>query len=421
MARRWSALVAGLVMALRRGAARADAGQRPAHHVPARAGRVGRLPRLPSWLRRLDRLPARAGATAPTGWRTRRVEVGARCSLGVNIATGSIWGKPTWGTWWTWDARLTSVSIVFVMYLGYLLLAAGGRGPRARAPDTPRCCGIVAALNISARPLLGLLVAHAPPARRRSLKPGTSTDAARSSGWRSLVNFVGVRAAVRRTSSRDARPRARSAKREAASVMPDNWGFVLAAYGLAARRARRLLAPARPDRARPRCGAQSRPRRERPVNRRGTKFVVGGVVIAAALAYMIYAGVTQSAVYFVTPAELRAAPVAGQGVPARRHGRAPARSGGIPARSTCRSRSPTAPPPSRSATRARRPISSARDAAPWSRAAGRLEGYFKASLIMAKHSEEYKAPHDATQAGLPGAHQDAQGRRTMIGRRRLQA
>src|SRR5262245_62107985 len=30
--------------------------------------------------------------------------------LGVNIATGAIWGKPTWGTWWTWDARLTSRS-----------------------------------------------------------------------------------------------------------------------------------------------------------------------------------------------------------------------------------------------------------------------------------------------------------------------
>ena len=42
------------------------------------------------------------------------------------------------------------------------------------------------------------------------------------------------------------------------------------------------------------------------------KFIVGGIVIAAALAYMIYAGVTQSAVYFVTPAELRASAVAGR-------------------------------------------------------------------------------------------------------------
>src|SRR2546421_12600579 len=47
------------------------------------------------------------------------------------------------------------------------------------------------------------------------------------------------------------------------------------------------------------------------MNRR-RKFIVGGVVIAGALAYMIYAGVTQSAVYFVTPAELRAAPGPGK-------------------------------------------------------------------------------------------------------------
>ena len=43
---------------------------------------------------------------------------------GLTIAAGAIWGKPTWGTWWTWDARLTSVAILFVMYLGYLLLRA---------------------------------------------------------------------------------------------------------------------------------------------------------------------------------------------------------------------------------------------------------------------------------------------------------
>ncbi len=43
-----------------------------------------------------------------------------------------------------------------------------------------------------------------------------------------------------------------------------------------------------------------------------TKFIGGGAVIAAGLGYMIYAGVTQSAVYFVTPSEIQAAPVAGK-------------------------------------------------------------------------------------------------------------
>src|SRR5436190_1048644 len=67
-------------------------------------------------------------------------------------------------------------------------------------------------------------------------------------------------------------------------------------------------------------GAKSEERRRSPRRRahqearvsRRTKFLAGGGVIALALAYMIYAGVTQSAVYFVTPGELQAAPVPGK-------------------------------------------------------------------------------------------------------------
>ena len=39
---------------------------------------------------------------------------------GLTLATGSIWGRPTWGVWWTWDARLTTTALMFVIYLGYL-------------------------------------------------------------------------------------------------------------------------------------------------------------------------------------------------------------------------------------------------------------------------------------------------------------
>ena len=41
---------------------------------------------------------------------------------GLALLTGSIWGKPMWGTWWVWDARLTSVFILFLMYLGIIAL-----------------------------------------------------------------------------------------------------------------------------------------------------------------------------------------------------------------------------------------------------------------------------------------------------------
>ncbi len=40
----------------------------------------------------------------------------------ITLATGAIWGKPIWGTWWVWDARLTSMLILFFLYLGYIVL-----------------------------------------------------------------------------------------------------------------------------------------------------------------------------------------------------------------------------------------------------------------------------------------------------------
>jgi heme exporter protein C len=44
------------------------------------------------------------------------------CFTFATLVTGSLWGKPIWGTWWVWDARLTSVFILFLFYVGYLLL-----------------------------------------------------------------------------------------------------------------------------------------------------------------------------------------------------------------------------------------------------------------------------------------------------------
>ena len=47
--------------------------------------------------------------------------IGAVLTL-IALVTGSIWGKPTWGVWWVWDARLTSMLILFFLYLAYILL-----------------------------------------------------------------------------------------------------------------------------------------------------------------------------------------------------------------------------------------------------------------------------------------------------------
>jgi heme exporter protein C len=52
---------------------------------------------------------------------------------GITLATGAIWGKPTWGVWWTWDARLTLTAILFTIYVGYLMLRAFAEDPQAAA------------------------------------------------------------------------------------------------------------------------------------------------------------------------------------------------------------------------------------------------------------------------------------------------
>jgi heme exporter protein C len=77
-------------------------------------------------------------------WRHPLAETAARAAAPIGAAftaialvTGSLWGKPMWGTFWVWDARLTSVLILFFLYLGYIALYEAfddpARGARAAA------------------------------------------------------------------------------------------------------------------------------------------------------------------------------------------------------------------------------------------------------------------------------------------------
>lgn len=66
------------------------------------------------------------------------------------LATGSIWGKPTWGTWWVWDARLTSELILLFLYLGYLALYNAIEDPRTAA----RAAGILALVGVVNIPII---------------------------------------------------------------------------------------------------------------------------------------------------------------------------------------------------------------------------------------------------------------------------
>ena len=65
----------------------------------------------------------------------------------LSLWTGALWGKPMWGTWWVWDARLTSELILFFLYLGYMALQAAIDDPR-RADRAGAVLSLVGVVNV---------------------------------------------------------------------------------------------------------------------------------------------------------------------------------------------------------------------------------------------------------------------------------
>ena len=139
------------------------------------------------------------------------------------------------------------------------------------------------------------------------------------------------------------------------------------------------------------------------MSRRG-RFLAGGLVIVAAIAYLIWAGVSQSVVYFVTPSELLAAPVASKTY----------RLGGLVQPGSLRWE-PRSLDLAFTLSDGKASVAVRHKGGPpdlFAEGRGAVvegawtigdsqkgDGYFKASLILAKHSEEYKAPHDGAEPG----------------------
>jgi heme exporter protein C len=118
-------------------------------HVPAAwtalvaFSMVGICGGLYLWLqdRRLDRFAASSA------------EVGVAFGV-VMLTTGPIWAKPIWGTWWTWDARLTLTLFLFFLFVGYLALRAALHDPGERA----RFSAVVGVLGLLLVPFIHLSV-----------------------------------------------------------------------------------------------------------------------------------------------------------------------------------------------------------------------------------------------------------------------
>ena len=90
-------------------------------------------------------------------WKHTLADVVARVSApigagftAVTLVTGSLWGKPMWGTWWVWDARLTSVLILFLFYIGYIALWEAFDDPEKGG----RACAILALVGAVNLPIV---------------------------------------------------------------------------------------------------------------------------------------------------------------------------------------------------------------------------------------------------------------------------
>jgi heme exporter protein C len=81
------------------------------------------------------------------GLAARAIAVPGMVFCAICLATGSIWGRPTWGTWWEWDGRLTSMLVLLFLYGGYIALsqAAAREGGSMKIPAI---FGIVGAINV---------------------------------------------------------------------------------------------------------------------------------------------------------------------------------------------------------------------------------------------------------------------------------
>ncbi|MPZ89423.1 MAG: cytochrome C biogenesis protein [Nitriliruptorales bacterium] len=110
----------------------------------------------------------------------RRAQAAAELGVGLTalaIALGSIWGKPVWGVWWTWDPRLVTTVVLLLVYVGYLAVRGLSRDPHANARRAA-VVGIAGFVNV---PVVHFSVVwwrtlHQPPTVLRPEGPGTAIE-----------------------------------------------------------------------------------------------------------------------------------------------------------------------------------------------------------------------------------------------------
>ena len=107
--------------------------------------------------------------------------------MGISLVTGSLWGRLTWGTYWTWDARLTTTAFLFVTYIGYLAVRGLGGTHQQRA----RRSAVLALLAVLEIPLVHFSVELWNTLHQEASVAGRGTDV-EMNGLMLFTLFLGV-------------------------------------------------------------------------------------------------------------------------------------------------------------------------------------------------------------------------------------
>jgi len=128
--------------------------QAPAERLQGETVRILFIHVPTAWLGMAGWMAIAVASLTEVVWRHPLAGIAARAAAvpgaaftAICLATGSIWGRPAWGTWWVWDGRLTSMLVLLFLYFGYIALA-GAVDREGASSRIPAIFGVVGAVNI---------------------------------------------------------------------------------------------------------------------------------------------------------------------------------------------------------------------------------------------------------------------------------
>jgi heme exporter protein C len=127
----------------------------PAERLQGETVRIMYLHVPSAWLGMAGWMGIAGASFAQLVWRHPLAAIAARaCAVpgavftAVCLVTGSLWGRPAWGTWWVWDGRLTSMLVLLFLYFGWMALAQASDAADGSENRAPAIFGLVGAVNI---------------------------------------------------------------------------------------------------------------------------------------------------------------------------------------------------------------------------------------------------------------------------------